>query len=287
MTLTMSATAENEESLSDTSTTEKAIRVNTALRFYHEILGLENLHYGLWNNDPFTKEGLHTAQERYTEHLISCFPKSVQTVLDVGAGTGATSKKLKNQGYEVEAISPDPYQQYLFKKNSNVKFHLNTFQDFKPGHTFDLILMSESCQYIPMDGLFSNAKTCAAGGYLLINDYFITDPDNTAMSNSGHPMETFYQKARDYGFELLKEEDITDQAAVSLDLARSWMNRYVLPSLNLVVDSLDKKHPRLVKFLSWLLRKKIQKFNNDLMLLDSEHFKRVKRYKILLFKVPE
>ena len=74
------------------------LRVNTALRFYHEILGLDALHYGLWENDAFNMEGLKTAQERYTDHLIAYFPDNVKTVLDVGAGTGATSEKLKKLG---------------------------------------------------------------------------------------------------------------------------------------------------------------------------------------------
>lgn len=262
------------------------LRVNTALRFYHEILGLDQLHYGLWENDAFDMDGLKIAQERYSDHLISYFPESVKTVLDVGAGTGATSEKLKARGYNVEALSPDPYQQYLFKKNRNVDFHLAKFQEFKPQKQYDLVLMSESCQYIPMEGLFRNVMACTPGGYLLINDYFICNPDNTAMSRSGHNIEEFIQMADTFDFKLLREEDITEKAAISLDLARSWIERFVLPSLDLVTYSFQLKHPRLYGILSWLLKKKINKFNDDISLLDSEHFKRVKCYKIMLFKIP-
>ena len=41
-----------------------------ALRFYIDVLGLEHLHYGLWDGDPLTLDGLMAAQERYTDHLI-------------------------------------------------------------------------------------------------------------------------------------------------------------------------------------------------------------------------
>jgi SAM-dependent methyltransferase len=263
------------------------LRVNTALRFYHEILGLDALHYGLWENDSFDMDGLKAAQERYTDHLLSYFPAEVKVVLDAGAGTGATSEKLKNKGYDVEALSPDPYQKYLFEKNRSVQFHLAKFQDFSPKKKYDLVLMSESCQYIPMDGLFANVRKCAPGGYLLINDYFITHPDNTAMSKSGHNLDVFLKKASTSGYELIREEDITDKAAVSLDLAKSWVDRYVLPSIDLMTYSFRHKHPKLYAVLSWLLRGKVKKFNDDLLLLDAEHFKRVKRYKILLFKVPQ
>lgn len=264
----------------------EGVKVNTALRFYHEILGLDALHYGLWEGDPLTMEGLKVAQERYTDHLLTYIPEGVKSILDAGAGTGATSEKLKDRGFDVEALSPDPYQDYLFKKNRSVTFHLSGFQDFKPSKHYDLVLMSESCQYIPMDELFSNVKACASNGYLLINDYFITHPDNTAMSKSGHNMDTFMEKAKANGFELLQEEDITDKATPSLDLAKEWMDRYVAPSLELLAYSLGRKHPKLFGLVRWLLRKKINRYHDDMMLLDSAHFKRVKRYKILLFKVP-
>jgi MPBQ/MSBQ methyltransferase len=262
------------------------LKINTALRFYHEILGLDQLHYGLWENDDFTMNGLKVAQERYSDHLISYFPDSVKVVLDAGAGTGATSQKLQNKGYDVDALSPDPYQQHLFKKNRNVDFHLARFQNFKPQKKYDLVLMSESCQYIPMQQLFISAKQCAAGGYLLIDDYFITHPDNTAMSKSGHKLDAFYKEAEKNGFELIRQEDITDKAAISLDLAKDWVERFVLPSIELLTYSFSRKHPKTFSFIRWLARKKIRKFNDDLMLLNAEHFKRVKRYKILLFKIP-
>ena len=262
-------------------------RVNTALRFYHEILGLDALHYGLWKNDAFNMEGLKIAQQRYTDHLLSYFPTDVKTVLDVGAGTGATSEKLQARGYDVEALSPDPYQKHLFEKKCHVFFHLAKFQNFSPKKKYDLVLMSESCQYIPIDGLFTNAKRCAPNGYLLINDYFITCPDNTAMSKSGHNLDVFFKKAHEHNFKIIKEEDITDQAAVSLELARSWVDRYVLPSIDLMVNSYRHKHPKILAVLRWLFHSKIKKFNDALMLLDANHFKRVKRYKILLFRVPE
>ena len=207
---------------SSSLTAVDGLRVNTALRFYHEILGLEQLHYGLWENDDFNLDGLKVAQERYSDHLISFFPTSIKSILDVGAGTGATAEKLQVRGYEVEALSPDPYQQFLFQQSRDIIFHLTRFQDFKPDKTYDLVLMSESCQYIPIRGLFKNVMACAPGGYWLIDDYFVANPDETAMSRSGHRLDEFLSLAEQYGFELIKEEDITDRAAISLDLARSF-----------------------------------------------------------------
>ena len=49
----------------------KRIKTSFALRFYHEVLGLEHLHYGLWDGEALDHEGLRQAQERYLERLES------------------------------------------------------------------------------------------------------------------------------------------------------------------------------------------------------------------------
>jgi len=55
------------------------------LRFYREILKLDNLHFGLWEEeDPLTLEGARAAQRRYTERLVGMIPPGVNDILDVG-----------------------------------------------------------------------------------------------------------------------------------------------------------------------------------------------------------
>ena len=87
------------------------------------------------------------------------------------------------------------------------------------------------------------------------------------MSKSWHNLDIFFKKAREHNFKIIKEEDITDQAAVSLELARSWVDRYVLPSIDLMVNSYHHKHPKMLAVLRWLFHSKIKKFNDALMLL--------------------
>ena len=57
-----------------------------------QILGVDDLHYGLWEPDLELKLGnLDKAQQRYTDFLISALPPPQPgpvRVLDIGCGTG-------------------------------------------------------------------------------------------------------------------------------------------------------------------------------------------------------
>jgi SAM-dependent methyltransferase len=264
---------------------EPGRKFSTMLRFYHEILGCKYQHYGLWEEDPLTLQGLKAAQERYSEYLCSWIPEGVHRILDVGCGTGGNAAKLTAKGFEVEGLSPDPYQQEVFMKGTQLPFHLTTFQAFRPEKKYDLVLMSESPQYIPLDELFPSVARCAPGGYLLACDYFVAKDDGSRMAKSGHPMNGFLQQGEEHGFTVERSEDITDKVTPTLDLARIWLNSYVNPSLRILLESFHTKHPRLARMIFRRLRKKNARFADWQHRLDSEWFARVKRYKTFLFRM--
>jgi MPBQ/MSBQ methyltransferase len=87
---------------------KRRVKIATSLRFLHEVLGLERLHYGLWDGEDLDLDGLRAAQERYSERLRSWIPEGVSSILDVGAGVGTDALELSRAGYEVEGLSPDP-----------------------------------------------------------------------------------------------------------------------------------------------------------------------------------
>jgi len=264
----------------------RRIKVNLPLRFCHEILDLDHLHYGLWDGEELTREGLVAAQDRYTETLVEWIPEGVRTLLDVGAGTGATARDLRDRGFEVEGLSPDPYQRQLFARRVGRPFHLGRFQEFEPAYPYDLVLMSESSQYIWLDSLFPAVRRVAPGGHLLVADYFVVHPDGGPMSKSGHPLDDYLEKAEKNGLELLRREDVTEATLPTLDLARQWLDRYVDPTLAMVGEHLQGKYPRLAHVGRWLLRKKLAEVDHARALLDSEAFRRVKSYELMLFRVP-
>jgi MPBQ/MSBQ methyltransferase len=254
------------------------------LRFYHEVLGCRYQHYGLWEGDPLTLQGLKAAQERYSEHLCSWIPQEVRTVLDVGCGTGGNAGKLSGRGFEVEGLSPDPYQQEVFTKETGLPFHLTILEHFEPKKSYDLILMSESSQYIELEELFPAVKRCAPGGYLLVSDYFVLKKDNTRLTRSGHLLKRFVEEAGKHGFAIERSEDITDKVTPTLDLAKTWLNDYLNPTLRIVLEVFYRRRPRLASWIFRIMRRKHDRFIDWQLRQDAELFASVKRYKTFLFK---
>lgn len=261
-------------------------RVDRALRFYEEVLGLGFLHYGWWADDPLTLDGLKAAQARYAERLADWIPEGVGSVLDAGCGTGGNSLVLSARGFEVEGLSPDPFQEERYRARTGRPFHRARLQDFQPGRRYDLVLMSESSQYVPLAGLFPAVARAAPGGWLLLSDYFPYARGEGALSRSGHVRAAFREAAEAAGFTLVREEDVTEAVLPTLRYARSLADRYGRPTLQLVVDTLEERHPWVLRALRWLLRRRITKILAQEELIDADAFRKAKAYEVLLYRVP-
>lgn len=264
----------------------KQVKGKTALRFYHEVLHLDELHFGLFDGDPLTFDGLRRAQRRYDERLLQLIPPSTRRILDVGAGTGAISALLSERGYEVEGLSPDPYLRDIYTQRTGLPFHLDWFERFQPTRRYDTVLMAESAQYIPLDRLFEAAVNCAPGGHLLLADFFVVREEDSELSRRGHPLEAFERGAAARGLVEEHREDITEATLPTMDLARTWVERHVEPALAIARESYGRKHPWLSRVASWLLRDRIAEWRKSLQLVDSAEFARLKRYLILRYRLP-
>jgi SAM-dependent methyltransferase len=264
----------------------RRIKESFALRLYNEVLGLPHLHYGLWDGEPLTLEGMAAAQERYAEHLAASIPEGVATILDVGCGTGAFSAELERRGYRMEGLSPDPHQQRLYAERVGEPFHLARFQDFAPEKTYDLVMMSEVAQYIWLPKFFPAVRRAAAGGHLLLADYFRIAAGGELLPGSGHPLETFMAEAERHGFTLLEREDVTEAAAPPLDLGRRLVDRWVEPGLRLLGETVESRHPWVYALGRTLFGRRLAELDRGRDFLDGEAFKKTRRYLILLFRVP-
>jgi MPBQ/MSBQ methyltransferase len=167
---------------------DRTRKSSRTLRFYTQVLGLERLHYGLWEpDDEWSLPGVRKAQARYEDYLMRLIPAGVKTILDVGCGTGVMAERLTRLGYTVEGLSPDPYHQRLFQARVASPFHLCGFKVFIPRVQYDCLIMSESAQYIAVPQLFEVAKTALTPqGYLLVGDYFVRPHASGPLANSGH-----------------------------------------------------------------------------------------------------
>lgn len=264
----------------------QAVKVSTSLRLMREVLELDHLHYGLWQDEPLDLEGLKRAQDRYADKLCDWVPEGVRTILDVGCGTGSMALRLRQRGFAVEGLAPDPYLGEVFRERTGLPFHLARFQDFEPERAYDLVLMSESAQYIWLDSLFPRVRRVAPGGYLLLADYFVVHNDGSPAARSGHPLDGFLERAAASGCDLLRREDVTEQAAPTLALASGWLDRYGVKIAEVVGERARRRHPWLyglgTRLFGGRLRRKLEQ---ERTLCDPEIFRRLKRYELMLFRV--
>ena len=269
--------------------------IDHVLKLYSESIRSPYLHYGFWDDpesiDPneLTLDNMVKAQGRYIEHLASFIPDEVKTILDVGAGIGGNSSYLISKGYEVEALSPDEYQETVFKEkyDGQVKFHRSKFENFEPEKKYDLVFESESACYIEIEAGWKTAqKTVRDGGYLLASDYFLHHNDGSGdwHIKASHDEKNYIKKAEEYGFKLIKEFDQTENTMPTLDGAKALMERFIFPTLEFSSNYLGKKHPFILKVINKAFGKKVDDKMKQLSLLDSKDFKKYKRYMIYLFQ---
>ena len=269
--------------------------IDHVLKLYSQSIRSPYLHYGFWDDpesiDPeqLTLDDMVKAQGRYIEHLASFIPEEVKTILDVGAGIGGNSSYLISKGFEIEALSPDEYQETVFaeKYNGKVRFHRTKFEDFEPEKKYDLVFESESACYIQIEPGWKTAqKTVRDGGYLLASDYFLHHNDGSGdwHIKASHDEKNYMKKAEEYGFKLIREYDQTDNTMPTLDGAKALMERYIFPTVEFSSNYLDKNHPFILKLIKKTFGKRVNDKMNQLSLLNSRDFKKYKRYMIFLFQ---
>lgn len=259
------------------------------LMYYREITGSEHLHFGYWNKgDALTMENLVKAQKRYLDHFFSYIPKGVKSILDVGAGVGGNANFLRGKGYEIVSVSPDPLLKIEFEKNTNHKipYILSKYEELSIDQQFDMVLMSESCQYIdPSQGLKQSRKYLKDNnGYLLIIDYFIDEAIGGGdLAMAGHHLSHFKELASAEGFELVASDDITAAVAPSFDYLHQLYNQFLIPSFKVVARAIDQYLPFFYKLLRKFLGKQYRemiKSNN----FDGATFAKYRKYMLFLFK---
>tara|TARA_Y100000816_G_C26062894_1_gene558311 strand:+ start:80 stop:901 length:822 start_codon:yes stop_codon:yes gene_type:complete len=265
------------------------------LKLYSKTIQSSFLHYGFWD-DPenvelssLSLQDVKNAQYRYIDHLASFIPKETKTILDVGCGIGGNTSFLLKKGYSLEALSPDSYQKSVIKErfNQNVTFHHCKFEDFESKAVFDLLLESESACYIDINKGFKKAReVLREGGYLLASDYFVfyKDDSKSLHLKSSHDMNKYLKTAKENGFALIKQYDQTDNTMLTLDYANYIIERFINPTIDYGRYSANKKFPKIAKLIGLLVAKKWQEKQNQLDLINSDLFRKYRKYMIYLFK---
>lgn len=263
------------------------------LFFATEILGLDSLHYGYWNDEELTVENLKIAQKRYTETLLVLIPENVKSVLDIGAGIGDNAKCLLEKGYKVTSITPDKNHIKYFSKISdpNLKFISKKFEDLDIKDKFDLILMSESHNYFEMNMGFNQCvKYLKSGGYLYVSGIFLKNRDTNKDSFFGlKKISDYIKTAEKYGFTLIKQQDITKNTFPTIIFADKSAKRYIDPTieaLTMYVKSSLGWKLKVFKLIFWKQIKELTKIQSLYkQRLNPELFKSRAEYLRLIFRL--
>ena len=251
----------------------------------------EHLHFGFWPDALSVKIGnLEKAQDLHSNQILSSIPGDVKTILDVGSGSGGLAEKLVGNGYKVECVSPSDYLSDAIeeKLKSSVVVHRSTFEKFESQKEYDLILFSESFQYVNINKTLEKLPGIIKHkGHLLICDFFRQPGTGTKPLGGGHDWQVFQNNLEDHDFTIVEDIDITKETARTYDLINQILNEVAGPVRDLSAKYLDSHYPKGMRLLKWYFDKKIRRMNRIYFSgnMTGEMFNKLKTYRILLYQV--
>jgi SAM-dependent methyltransferase len=273
-----------------------------------QLLDLEDLHYGLWDADLEVSTGnLALAQQRYSAMLLALLERLLvdskqPRLLDVGCGTGHLLQQLLQQGYLVDAVNPSAQLNRLVHERLATMAPLDTrlfecgfealpFQQLQ--QHYDVLLFSESFQYIPLPYIFAQAPALLRpGGRLLICDFFKTaahgdgEPGDRSFSG-GHVLADFYRALEASAFQIRHDEDLTTRVSPNIALLDEWLSRRLQPALLCIDDYLLDTYPRLTRVMKWLARHKLARARYKYLAGHRSQavFEKYKSYRLLVLQL--
>jgi len=272
-----------------TGVDSKEMGLAAGLVFARYFLKTEHLHYGYWSGDlKVDIANLKEAQDRYSEVLLSHIPDGTESILDVGCGTGLLSRRLLDEGYRVESVSPSPFLTSYARDIIGEKgvIHESTFEDLHLEGKYDVILFSESFQYIDLKRVFGKCRDLLMeNGTIVICDFFRRD-DATGQSRlgGGHSLGRLYEEMEKAGFSTVIDSDITSRTAPNMDIVSEMMTDLAQPLWELLCYYLENNYPRFNRFARWRYKKKIAKIERKYFSgsRNAESFAADKNYRLVL-----
>ncbi|HUT53891.1 MAG TPA: class I SAM-dependent methyltransferase [bacterium] len=253
-------------------------------------LKTEDLHYGLWTEGmEVNAANFPIAQENHSRFIISRIPQGASTILDVGCGAGVLASKLLDKGYKVDCVSPSPLltKQAQARLNGGCEIIEQCYEDIEPRKTYDLVMFSESFQYVKLAAaLPKTMKLLNAGGHLLICDFFKTEAKVKSALHGGHKLSKFYREIAKLPLQPVADVDLTAQAAPNLDLVRDMLDNVGIPIRDLIEYYARANHPLIARFIAWKYKKRIEKLNHKYFSgeRNAKTFAVSKSYRFLLYR---
>jgi len=268
----------------------KVVGLDVGLLIGKFFMKTEDLHYGYWPLEKIaTAQNFAEAQRRHSQLIIDHIPEGVKTILDVGSGSGNLAKKLISLGYHVDCVIPSEFlaERVKEKLDENSTIHICKFEAVETDVLYDLILFSESFQYIPMDKSIPKIqKLLSLNGHLLICDVFHKNVLGKSPMRGGHRWDYFEKIIEESNLKLTCELDITEETAPTYDFLNQLLTDVAEPISEMTGGYLNYKYPKLTKLIKWKFQKKLNRINHVWFSgkLTGENFIKFKSYKLLIYK---
>ncbi len=269
-----------------------------------QILGIEDLHYGYWDDGvEVTPANFVLAQQRYNELLLGLLPQPAaeRRVLDVGCGTGKLLAQMLERGYRAEGVSPAPALSELVCKRLRAKGHVGEplhrcrFEDLPAEshrRAYDAVIFSESYQYIPLERSSAQLATIVKpGGIAVICDVFRSSADGDGAPGDGafgggHRLPALYRALAGAPFAIERDDDITPRMSPNLDLVNDVLMNRIKPAVKSIGGYLSGRYPLLFSLGGLFLRRGWERTRMKYLSghRSREVFERYKVYRLIVLR---
>jgi len=253
-------------------------------------LNTEDLHYGYWpKGKTATIQNFAEAQKAHSKLIIYHIPDGTQRILDVGSGSGNLALKLINKGFQVDCVIPSEFlaEQVQAKLGNQSTIHICGFEDVPESEKYDLILFSESFQYVKLGESMVKIMTILnPGGHLLICDFFRRDVLGKSPMGGGHSWQGFQDIITKHPLKMVTDLDITEETAPTIDLLAKFNADVVTPISEMSGEYLIDHYPRITRLLQWKFKKRIEKISRIYLsgAVNGYSFKQFKEYHLLVYE---
>ena len=268
----------------------KVIGLDVGLLIGKFFMDTEELHYGYWPDEKkATAQNFSQAQDRHSQLIIDNIPNNVKRILDVGSGSGSLAKKLIKLGYQVDCVIPREFlaEKVKVKLSDSSNIYINKFEDLNISHHYDLVLFSESFQYVKLnDSIKKVISLLNKNGHLLICDVFHKNVEGISPMRGGHRLDLFDDEISNSTLVKEKDIDITKETAPTWDFLNQLLNEVAIPISDMSNNYLEYKYPRLTKLIKWKYQRKLNKIKKVWLSgeLTGESFIKFKSYRLFIYK---